>query len=210
MKRDQIQFWVGGGLVVLGGLMLLEKLGIFAGGAGLFWNVLLLLAGGYFLMMYIQNARGQWWAVIPGLALLGMALEGLLSGLFGRLAGGFFLGSLGLAFFIVYISDRARWWGIIPGGVLLTLALVAVLDNATAMDTGGVFFLGLGLTFLLVALLPTPAGKMDWAYIPAVALLVMGGALGGGLSPAMTGYLWPAALIIGGVALIVRFFWRGQ
>lgn len=206
MKRVDIQTGVGAGLVILGGLMLLEKLGILMGAASLFWSMVLLLGGVYFLAVFGKEPRGRWWAVIPGMALVGMALESFLPRFFSDLAGLFFLGSLGLAFFLVYLMERGRWWAIIPGGALFTLALVSVLENSTLMDTSGVFFLGLGLTFFLVALLPTPAGKMDWAYIPGLVLLVLGALVGGQYASLLGGILWPVVLIIAGVALIVRFF----
>ncbi|MEW5828921.1 MAG: hypothetical protein AB1846_08550, partial [Chloroflexota bacterium] len=103
-------------------------------------------------------------------------------------------------------TDRERWWAIIPGGVLLTLGAVSALDDLTGMETGGVFFIGLGLTFLLVAILPGPR-QMAWAFIPAAVLLVMGLLMG---TPffGLTEFVWPAALIVGGILLIFFYFRR--
>ncbi len=68
---------------------------------------------------------------------------------------------------------------------------------------GGVFFLGLGLTFVLVGLLPSPQGKMGWAFIPAAVLLVMGIVLIGAFT-ALTNYVWALALIAIGIWLLLR------
>jgi hypothetical protein len=63
--------------------------------------------------------------------------------------------------------------------------------------TGGVFFVGPGITFLLVALL----AKMNWAYIPAAALLVTRFFLGTPLTGVLS-YVWIGVLLLGEVALI--------
>lgn len=115
-----------------------------------------------------------------------------------------FLGSLALAFWLIYLRDRNFWWAVIPGGVLATLAVVAGLDNLKLpVDTGGVFFLGLGLTFLLLAVLPTSRTSLRWAFIPAAALLAMGVLVGVGFERSIN-YLWPLALIGAGIALLLR------
>jgi hypothetical protein len=114
--------------------------------------------------------------------------------------GGFaFLGGLGIGFFAIYISRRDMWWAIIPGGVLLTLGINSALTEAySIVDTGGVFFAGLGITFLLVALL----ARMNWAYIPAAALLVIGFFVGTPFTGVLS-YVWIGVLILGGAALII-------
>jgi len=86
--------------------------------------------------------------------------------------------------------------------VLITLGITAVLTTLYgARETGGFFFLGLGLTFLLVAIL----ASMQWAYIPGVILLLMGVVLGYTPFAGALNYVWPAALILTGLLLIVQF-----
>jgi len=204
MNRWNIRVWLGIGLVVLGLLMLLERFGLFRGATSLFWGAIFLAGAAWFLYRFSTNMQSEWWAAIPGFALAGLGAESLLSGILSNWGGFFFLGALGLGFFAVYFSDRQRWWAIIPGGVLVTLGFIAVLGDVFGVgDAGGVLFLGLGLTFMLVAVL----ARLQWAWIPGVILLVMGGLLGipfvGGLN-----YVWPAALILGGLLLIVQFVRR--
>ena len=142
--------------------------------------------------------QGAWWAVIPGLALIGVGASIVLPG---QWSGFSFLGFLRISFFAIYLADRQRWWAIIPG-VLITLGCVPVLtDVHGARETGGIFFLGLGLTFLLVAAL----AWMQWAYIPGVILLLMGAALGYTSMTGAVNYVWPAALILMGLLLIFQF-----
>ncbi|HSR20977.1 MAG TPA: hypothetical protein VLL49_08685 [Anaerolineales bacterium] len=201
MNRIDQRIWFGAGLILVGALMFLERLGVLRGAVDFFWGIVLLAGAAYFLYRFARNPVVDWWAAIPGFALAGLSAENLLPRVFGDLGGLFFLGSLGLGFFAVYLSGRHRWWAIIPGGVLLTLAMLSVLENTLgASDSGGLLFVGLGATFLLVAV----AASMRWAYIPGFILLAFGAILGSASSGALD-FLWPAALVVCGVLLIWRF-----
>jgi hypothetical protein len=201
MKRIDFRILIGGGLVLLGLLMLLERFGLFGGASDIFWGVIFLAAGAYFLKRFVKNMSGEWWAAIPGFALAGLGFDSLLSGIFSNWGGFFFLCFIGLGFLAVYLSGRDRWWALIPGGVMVTLGILSVLDNVYGIrETGGFFFLGLGLTFLLVAVL----ASLQWAYIPGVILLVLGALIGLPFVGAMS-FIWPGALIVGGLLLILQF-----
>ncbi len=215
MKRFDIRIILGGSLFVLGALMFMDKLGLFArlglqgGVGGLFWGLVLLVFGGMFLTNFAQDLRRNWWAVIPGLTLVGLGVNAFLPKVMTGWGGAIFLGSIGLSFLIIYISNRAYWWAIIPAGVLLTLAAVSVVDMGdVAIGTGGIFFIGLGLTFLLVAVLPNPVGKMQWAYIPAAVLIAMGALLGNQATTGLTNYIWPVTLVLVGLILVFGFAFR--
>lgn len=213
MKRLDFRLFVGLGLLLLGGLMLFEQAGWLRGASSLFWGAAFWVAAAYFGWFFFQAPGERWWAVIPAMALFGLGGSAILPVFFEGLGGGFFLGALGLAFFIIYATDRSRWWGIIPGGVLLTLALVATVDESRFLgqvDSGSLFFFGLGLTFLLVALLPNPVGQMQWAYIPALVLLAMGAFLGNQMTSGYADYLWPAALILAGLLVVAGFFFKRE
>ena len=196
-----------GSLLILGGLIfLLENLGLFELG-GLFWALLLALAGIFFVTMFAQN-RGNWWALIPGFTLLSVALlvalDELAPSVSQWLGGSLVLGGIGLSFLAIYLVERQNWWALIPGGVMITLAVIAGLDEAMpGLGTGGIFFIGLGLTFTLLALLPGSQGQMRWAWIPAGILLVMG-LLFLATAEKLAAYVWPLALILGGGYLILR------
>lgn len=201
MKRLDFRILLGAALVLLGVLMLLDRFGLFHGAADVFWGLVFLAGGAYFIYRFANNVRSEWWAAIPGFALVGLGAESLLPHILGSWSGFFFLGFLGLGFLVVYLSGRERWWAIIPGGVLLTLGFVSVLNNVLGgRETGGFFFLGLGLTFLLVAIL----ASMQWAYIPAVVLLVLGALLGTPFVGTLN-FIWPTVLILGGLILIFQF-----
>ena len=196
-----------GCLLIVGGLaLLLQQMGVPLIG-GVFWSIILGFAGVPFIIEFI-NHRANWWALIPGCALLGLGATSLVGTLLPALAaflgGAIFLGSISLGFWLVYVFKREFWWAIIPGGVLATLALVSMSGiNGFGIDTGGLFFLGLGLTFALVAVLPNPVGSIKWAWIPAAVLLIMG-VLISAASSSWINYVWPVALILGGGLLLYR------
>lgn len=198
-------FW--GLLLIAGGIVLfLENLNLISFG-GLIWSPLIGLASLGFLSVYVQD-RQHWWALIPGFVLLATSVTILLTEVFpGRfeLAGGVvILGGIGLAFLVVFLTNRENWWAVIPAGVLFTLAAVTGLSQALqGVEIGGVFFLGLGLTFALVGVLPTPQGKMRWAFIPSGVLLLIGLVILAAGSN-LINMIWPAVLILGGLFLIFR------
>jgi hypothetical protein len=209
MKRMDARLIIGLLLIAGGIFYLLDNLGLVTWG-GLVWAAAALIGGVAFLTIVARD-RAMWWALIPGISLLGLAgtigLGELAPALGDRWGGSLFLGAIGLSFWVVYAFGRANWWALIPGGVLLTLAVVAGLDQFGGIETGGVFFLGLGLTFLLVGVVPTAQGPMRWAFIPGGILLLMGLLLGVGFEAAIN-YIWPVALIAGGLLLLLRGFRR--
>ena len=196
-------------LIVVGILLLLQNFGILGGVVALIWSLIFAAGGLIFLYMFLTN-RTQWWAIIPGFTLLGLAALIALDEFFPRvgdaLGGMIFLGGIGLAFWVIYFLNREHWWAVIPGGAMFTVALIAGLDAVfEGAETGGVLFLGLGLTFGLLSLLPTPHGRMRWTLIPAAVLLVIGVLI----TAAATGifeYLWAIALILAGLYLLLRMF----
>jgi hypothetical protein len=209
MKRFDARAIGGILLIVVGILLLLQNLGILEAVVALIWAVIFAAGGAVFLYMFLTN-RHNWWAIIPGFALLGLAALIAFDQLWPQvgdiLGGTIFLGGIGLAFWVIYFLNREHWWAIIPGGVMFTLALIAGLSAVfEGVELGGLFFLGLGLTFGLLYLLPTPLGRMKWALIPAAVLVVMGvlitATTAGGLA-----YLGGAILILAGLSLLFRLF----
>jgi hypothetical protein len=198
-------------LILSGALFLIQELFKIQLGS-IFWGVLLGLAGLFFILIYIGN-RLNWWALIPGVTLVGVGLatilDVLLPGVGGVLGGVLVLGGIGASFIGVYISDRRRWWAIIPAGVMITLAVISVLDSLLS-DLGtsgllffGLLFFGLGITFAVLALLPGEQGRMRWAWIPAIVVVIVG-LLVTALAEQMLVYLGPAALILGGLFILLR------
>ena len=209
MRRLEVRVVGGILLIAVGVLFLLQRIGILGDGLDLLWALLFGAGGVVFLFVFLTN-RAQWWAVIPGFVLLSLAallaLDQLAPEIEGDWGGALVLGGIGLAFWVIYLTNRQNWWAVIPGGVLLTIGLVVGLSSVLeGIETGGVFFLGLGLTFGLLSLLRTPEGRMKWALIPAAVVLVMG-LLITAAATAVLKFVGPAALVLVGLYLIVRTF----
>lgn len=205
MKRFDLRILWGGLLICAGGLFLLQELNLIPNAWDIVWSVLFGVAGCMFIFAFWTN-RTQWWPLIPGLGLLSlgvlMVMEEFLPG--ADWLGAIFLGGIGLSFWLIYAINRENWWAVIPGGVLFTLAIVAGVDPFVKGDTGGgIFMLGLGLTFGVIGLLPTSQGRMKWAFIPAIILLIIGAFI---ISPylPLLNYIWPLALIALGGYFILR------
>lgn len=213
MKRFESAAVWGILLVVVGTLALLQSLGLMSGLAQVIWAVPFAIVGVGFLVA-LATDRTRWWAAIPGLSLLGVALVIIWDNIMPMpakdIGGPLFLVMLSASFWLVYLLERKNWWAVIPGGVLLSAAVVAGIDAlASGVDSGPVMLLGLAATFAVLSFIRTPQGRLRWPVVPAIVLAVVGLAVAAG-SSTWLGYIWPVALIVGGGLIIFRTMARGK
>jgi hypothetical protein len=212
MKKFDVTMIVGIGLIVVGGLFLLQTFGVIEGVLPAIWAFIFAASGAIFLYFFWIN-RQQWWALIPGFTTLGLAALILIAEYgpqdWDEWAAALFLASIALSFLVIYILNREHWWAIIPGGVLLSVAALVGLSSITSGDEliVAVFFFGIALTFGVLAFLPSPAGRMRWALIPGGVMLVMSIIF---LAIAVQGFkfVWPAAIVILGLYVLYRALFR--
>jgi hypothetical protein len=188
-------------LIFAGILFLLNSTGTITIGDFL-WAIILGIGGLAFLSVFFSD-RQQWWALFPAFGLLiGAAVlftETAFPSLSGDIGGAIALGGIGLAFLLIFISNIQNWWSLIPAGVLFSLMAMLLLG----FESGGVFLIGLGITFGVLGFVPTEHGRMRWAYIPAVVLILVG-FLVTLASFSLFTLIWPLGLITAG-ALIIYF-----
>jgi hypothetical protein len=206
-------------LILAGGFFLIQNLGWFDFLGfipqtlwSLIWTGIFGLGGMAFLGGLLLTGRRNWWMAIPGFVLLGLAGTIVAGDIltFIPFEGSIFLSSIGLGFLTVYILNRDMWWALIPGGVMGTLAVVAALDEIGVGDASGAFFfLGLGATFALVGLVPTPHGRMTWAWIPAGVMLVLSIVILTSME-GLLNVLWPLILVVVGGLILFRNLVRSQ
>ncbi|MFL7890659.1 MAG: hypothetical protein ACK2UM_07485 [Anaerolineales bacterium] len=186
-------------LILAGILFLLNTIGTIAIG-DYQWAIILTIGGLAFLSVFLAD-RTQWWALFPSFGLLiGGAIifiEYAFPGLRGDIGGAIALGGIGLAFLLIFLTNFKNWWALIPAGVLLSLMAMFLLG----FESGGVFLIGLGITFGVLGFVPTEHGRMRWAFIPAIVLILVGGFVTLA-SFNLFSLLWPVALIGGGVLII--------
>lgn len=200
------------GVLLIGGgvLLLLFEFGVLAPYSPL---VQFILAGAFVLAAIIffgtfARTPADWWRVIPGWTLLGLAVVLVLSTLAvdQRWLGATVFFGLALAFAHVYVLDRgSRWWALIPGGFLLVLGLVIGVSawvpsvNMLAL----LLFGGLGAVFFLLFLLHR---RQWWAVIPGGVLLVFAALIaapeGSETSPLLR--WWPLLLVLAGLIVAIR------
>lgn len=189
MERKDAAWIPGMILLGLGVLGILGNFGVFGALSTLAWAVLFGLMGFGFLSWY-ERDRVQWWALIPGATLIGLALTILLGN--SQWGGTVFLAAIGLGFLGVVMGHREHWWATIPAGVMLTLALVT-----RAGEAGGTwFFVGLAATFVVVWL-----EAQHWAIYPAAACLVLAALTANWVTGAWA-IVWPLVLIALGAYLL--------
>lgn len=164
---------------------------------------LFLLAFIFFIGMYISLGQKQFWPLIPGVIMLGLALliisEAI--GLTSTVGAGLFILFIGLSFLVVFILHPANWWAVIPAGMVGSVSLLIFFGHLTGV---GLMLLGMGMTFVaLYLILLGTEDKHWWPLIPGSILAFMG-LLFLFFGPSEFGnYVLPIALIIIGIILIL-------
>jgi drug/metabolite transporter (DMT)-like permease len=138
MKRNN---WLWGGLLIVAGVLLLaQNFDLFGATEDVVWAAMFALGSAMFLSVAVRYRR-HWWAFIPGMVLLSLAtiigLQASVPRSAGAWGGPIMLGGIGLAFWLIYATQRQHWWAIIPGGGLWTLATVAGMESIWAHPDGG-------------------------------------------------------------------------
>src|SRR5512137_259973 len=103
MMRGRL-IW-GLSLIAMGAFFLMQQLGWFSAVQFPFWAFAFALLGVIFLVNFVADRR-QWWALIPGCIMLGLAVVILNSEnkfISDVLASALFLFSIGLPFLLIYL-----------------------------------------------------------------------------------------------------------
>jgi hypothetical protein len=196
-------------LIVGGGLLILQNLNLFSGNVeNIIWAVLFGALGAFFLSRYLVR-RENWGWLIPGVSLLGIGISNIVELIptVGDMYSEFIiLGSIGLSLVLIYLNNRIHWWALVPGGLLISLGVGSIVEkfNPVWVDSGSILFLGLGISFLILFLIPTPYGRLKWAWVPALILLVLGLVVAIGENLAIGGFIAPAIIIVLGLLILVN------
>jgi signal transduction histidine kinase len=201
----------GVALIAMGAFFLAQQFGLFGPVQLPFWAFAFGLLGVIFLVTFVTD-RQQWWALIPGCVLLGVALiivneqNKIIPA---QQAGALFLFSIGLPFLLIYLVDRRMWWALIPGGVLSVLALITFVSggNVSGQIIAAIMLFGLAAVFAVLRFVTRSSPYMGWATWVAIILAVIGALvlIAGPQAAALVG---PAILIGLGLILLVRAFWQ--
>lgn len=218
MKQANASIIAGIVLMMLGVLLMLDRVGVLDSGA-IVAPLVFAAAGVLFLSVFVRR-REHWWAAIPGSVFLGLAAVVTSAELTGSGASaGFLFLFMGAGFGAVYVRVPDNWWAIIPAGVMLTLAVIVALPPAfQGTPIAAVLFLGLAATFGVLTLVPVRSsdvsssgagtGHLKWPLIPAGVLAVLGVIMALQASALLIpmDFAVPAVMIAAGIALVVYAF----
>jgi hypothetical protein len=176
MNRNMRDIPIGVILIVLGGFLLLNNLGIFGNISEILWGGLFAVAGLAGLSYYLTHRR-HWWLLIPAFTMFGLSSVLVLESLpfnLGALAGAAFLFFLSLGFWAIFVLQGQQWWPVIPGGVLTVIALItAASEFALDAFIAPFLFIGIGAVFGLLWLMRRRY-RTAWAVFPAIGLAAFG------------------------------------
>jgi len=194
--------WIWGGLLIALGLVFLaENLDLLGDWNAPVWSLILGAISLVFLVTFISD-RSQWWALIPGLVILGVAVAVFLAEqelVAGYVVATIILAGVGLPFLLIFLTDRKHWWALIPGMTMIGVAGAVFLEGIGVISdeaVGGLVVGGIALGFLFIYLIDR---QQWWALIPGG---IMGTVAFFLLVATVIEYVWPVALILLGLLLL--------
>ena len=117
-----------------------------------------------FLVAFLLNVRGNWWALIPSFSCLVVAaIIFLAEQVPGEWIGALVMFAVGLPFLVVYLVNRSRQWALIPAFCTMAVGVIILL-SMTSNWAGVLVPLFIALPFFYVYFTQP---KNWWALIPA-------------------------------------------
>jgi len=200
-KRGYGSLVWGGLLVILGLALLIDNLDVLGDWNAPVWSLVLGALSLVFLITYTRD-RKQWWALIPGLVILGIAVAVFLAEqdlVEGYIVATIILAGVGLPFLLIFLSDRQHWWALIPAMTMTGIAAGVFLEGLGAIGgpaVGGLAVAGVSLGFVSIYLIDR---EQWWALIPGGVMGILAFFL---LLAAATRFVWPIAIIVLGLLLL--------
>ena len=210
MKRRGTAPLIWGGLLIILGLLLLaENLGWLGSLKTPFWSLILGAMGLFFLATYVSD-RKQWWALIPGMVLTGVAVAIFLAEqelVASHVVAAIILVAVGLPFLLIFLVDRQHAWALIPAFSMAGIASGVFLEGAGVIDgaaVAGFVMGGISLGFLSIYVIDR---QQWWALIPGGILGLMAVFF---LVAAAIKFVIPLAVILFGILLLLRAMHGGH
>lgn len=199
---------VGGGLLILLGVMSLVE--VYTDLGAWVWVGVLTVAGLGVFGLYFSD-RSEAWLLIPGYALLAVALLIALVTvdiLMDEAIAFYVLSAIALPFLVVFFRDRAQWWALIPAYVLFVVGLMVALIGWGILDdllVPAYVMFAIAIPFFVVFARDT---RNWWALIPGGVLAVI--ALSFLIAEAAAQYIAPVLLILVGAWILARQFMQKE
>lgn len=200
-------FLIGVGILALLINLDVIKLPWTVSGGGVLWLVLFSLSGLAFLGIYLKSGD-NWWAVIPGLTLIGLGIvvSDIFPAAYQYISVVVLLVLLGFSFLGAYLTHRSYWGLIFPVGLLLTAAVHTLVLKTVIHEYSGAFlWLGFALTLFVVYWVSSSKSKL--LLFSAFACIYLAVVAGAGALLGISIFL-PGLLILLGGVVIWRAFRR--
>lgn len=172
-KRNNLVWGVV--LVLLGGLLLIQNLGIIPEFSEGVWAIILGAACIFFIAIYLLNGTENWGWLFPIFITGGLALTAALSltNVNPIWVGAAFMASASVPFWIVYLFNRKEhWWALIPGWATAILTLIILVSNVWSGEIiGALVMWAIALPFIFVYLRNR---EHWWALIPGFIMAGLG------------------------------------
>ena len=175
MKSNWINYIWGVVLILAGGLFLVQNMGWLEFQSLSFWIVVFAVISALFFVTYFVNGVSQWGWLFPACISAGIALTMLLAnaGVEEAYIGAPVLLGVGLPFLVAYLQNRKEnWWALIPMWVMFVLALITVLADRVAGEVIGTLFL-FSVALPFFVVYLTDRSRA-WALIPAGVTAAVG------------------------------------
>jgi hypothetical protein len=174
MKPKLVQWLWGGGLIVLGGLLLLQNVGVISNFPATTWVILLGALSLLFFTTYFIQGKQEFGWLFPAFIMAGVAVTILLGdrGYNEAWVGMPVLASVALPFYCIFALNRSNWWALIPAWVMTVIAMITLIaDRMPGEVIGAMVLFSIGVPFLVVFLKDR---RNWWALIPAFAMIAIG------------------------------------
>ena len=198
---------LGGLLIVFGVLALLETVTDLSAWV---WVAVLTVGGLGVYAIYAMDRTEKWLLIISYamLAVAGLLTFLTLGVLVDSYVATYVLLTIAIPFLVAFLFNRTNWGLLIPFYVLLVIGImVPLLELGVLNDTlvATYVLLAIAIPFFIVYIRNT---KNWWALIPGGILAVIGIAFL--IAEAAVEYVFPAALIVGGILVVIRQFTKKE
>jgi hypothetical protein len=162
-------------LVLLGGLLLIQNLGLIPEFSEAVWAIILGVACLSFIAVYLFSGIENWGWLFPIFITGGLSVTAVLSltTINPIWVGAFFMASVSVPFWIVYLFNRKEnWWALIPGWATAVLTLIILLSETMSGEIiGALVMWAVALPFIFVYVRNR---EHWWALIPGFIMTGMG------------------------------------
>ena len=162
-------------LVLLGGLLLVQNLGLIPDFSEGVWAIILGTACLFFIAIYFLNGIENWGWLFPIFITGGLALTAALSltTINPIWLGAAFMASVSVPFWLVYLFNRKEnWWALIPAWATAVLTLIILFSQLVSGEIIGTLVMwAIALPFIFVYVRNR---EHWWALIPGFIMAGMG------------------------------------